>query len=89
MEFFAMATRLEQMMKRYCEFPIFLRDSKTAWNIHCHRRFLRARRFDLKQTKKMFADCQQWRSTVEGVGVDELYRRLDPFDVRSKALKVG
>jgi hypothetical protein len=30
MEFFAMATRLEQMMKRYCEFPIFLRDSKTA-----------------------------------------------------------
>lgn len=45
------------------------------------RRFLRARRFDLVQSKKMFKDCQQWRKTVEGVGIDELYRRIDPFDV--------
>ena len=29
----------------------------------------------------MFKDCQQWRKTVEGVGIDELYRRIDPFDV--------
>ena len=29
----------------------------------------------------MFADCQEWRRTVEGVGIDELYRTLDPFDV--------
>jgi len=43
-------------------------------------RFLRARRFDLVQSKKMFKDCQQWRKTVEGVGIDELYRRIDPFD---------
>ena len=47
----------------------------------CIRRFLRARRFDLIQSKKMFHDCQQWRKTVEGVGIDELYRRIDPFDV--------
>ena len=45
------------------------------------RRFLRARRFDLVQSKKMFKDCQQWRKIVEGVGIDELYRRIDPFDV--------
>ena len=29
----------------------------------------------------MFIDYQQWRKTVEGVGIDELYRRIDPFDV--------
>jgi hypothetical protein len=43
-------------------------------------RFLRARRFNLMQAKKMFKDCQQWRKTVEGVGIDELYKRIDPFD---------
>ena len=29
----------------------------------------------------MFKDCQEWRKTVEGVGIDELYKRIDPFDV--------
>ncbi|KAF8158167.1 CRAL-TRIO domain-containing protein [Crassisporium funariophilum] len=43
-------------------------------------RFLRARKFDLAQSKKMLKDCQHWRKTVEGVGIDELYRRIDPFD---------
>lgn len=43
-------------------------------------RFLRARKFDLKAAKKMIKDCQEWRQTVEGVGIDELYRRIDPFD---------
>ena len=46
-----------------------------------YRRFLRARKFDLEKTKKMIRDCQEWRRTVEGVGIDELYRRVDPFDV--------
>lgn len=46
-----------------------------------YRRFLRARKFDLVQSKKMIRDCQEWRRTVEGVGIDELYRRIDPFDV--------
>jgi hypothetical protein len=44
-------------------------------------RFLRARKFNLKDAKKMFTDCQEWRKTVEGIGIDELYRTLDPFDV--------
>jgi len=43
-------------------------------------RFLRARKLNLRDAKKMFADCQEWRKTVEGVGIDELYRVLDPFD---------
>jgi hypothetical protein len=44
-------------------------------------RFLRARKLNLRDAKKMFADCQEWRKTVESVGIDELYRNLDPFDV--------
>ncbi|KAI0917030.1 hypothetical protein AcW2_007271 [Taiwanofungus camphoratus] len=43
-------------------------------------RFLRARHFDLKAATAMWSDCQHWRKTVEGVGIDELYRQLDPFD---------
>ena len=42
---------------------------------------MRARKFNLKHSKKMIKDCQEWRKTVEGVGIDELYRRIDPFDV--------
>lgn len=44
------------------------------------RRFLRARNFDLALSKKMIKDCQEWRRTVEGIGIDELYRQIDPFD---------
>ena len=29
----------------------------------------------------MWAHCQEWRKTVAGDGIDELYKRLDPFDV--------
>ncbi|KAH9950542.1 CRAL/TRIO domain-containing protein [Amylocystis lapponica] len=43
-------------------------------------RFLRARHFDVKQATAMWSNCQEWRSTVEGVGIDELYKQLDPFD---------
>ncbi|PPQ69102.1 hypothetical protein CVT25_004599 [Psilocybe cyanescens] len=43
-------------------------------------RFLRARKFDLPHAKKMFKECQNWRKTAGGVGVDELYKRTDPFD---------
>ncbi|KAG6906621.1 hypothetical protein DXG01_012939 [Tephrocybe rancida] len=52
-------------------------------------RFLRARKFDLAAAKKMLKDCQDWRKTVEGVGIDELYRRIDPFDVRIASLVVA
>jgi hypothetical protein len=34
----------------------------------------------------MFANCQEWRATVEGVGIDELYKQIDPFDVGASAL---
>ncbi|KAI1789591.1 CRAL/TRIO domain-containing protein [Ganoderma leucocontextum] len=43
-------------------------------------RFLRARNFSLKQTLIMWKNCQEWRHTVEGRGIDELYREIDPFD---------
>ncbi|KAI0345752.1 CRAL/TRIO domain-containing protein [Trametopsis cervina] len=43
-------------------------------------RFLRARQFNLKNAKTMWKNCYQWRKTAEGVGIDELYRRIDPFD---------
>ncbi|KAF7973729.1 hypothetical protein HWV62_14294 [Athelia sp. TMB] len=45
------------------------------------KRFLRARKYNLRDAKKMWSDCQHWRNTVEGVGIDELYQTLDPFDV--------
>ncbi|KAM5535060.1 hypothetical protein V8D89_011288 [Ganoderma adspersum] len=43
-------------------------------------RFLRARNFSLKQSLAMWNSCQEWRRTVEGRGIDELYREIDPFD---------
>lgn len=43
-------------------------------------RFLRARKFNLNESKKMLQNCQQWRKTVGGDGIDALYDRLDPYD---------
>ncbi|KIJ17681.1 hypothetical protein PAXINDRAFT_167671 [Paxillus involutus ATCC 200175] len=43
-------------------------------------RFLRARKFNLSESKKMITNCQHWRQTVSGIGIDELSKRLDPFD---------
>ncbi|KAG8214483.1 CRAL-TRIO domain-containing protein [Butyriboletus roseoflavus] len=43
-------------------------------------RFLRARRFNLNETKMMMTKCQHWRQTVSGIGIDELNHRMDPFD---------
>lgn len=43
-------------------------------------RFLRARNFNLDKTLAMWRNCQEWRNTVEGRGIDELYREIDPFD---------
>ncbi|KAH9933105.1 CRAL/TRIO domain-containing protein [Epithele typhae] len=43
-------------------------------------RFLRARNYQLKQALLMWKNCRHWRSTVEDVGIDELYREIDPFD---------
>ena len=45
-------------------------------------RFLRARHYNIKQATLMWKNCQHWRSTVEDVGIDALYREIDPFDVR-------
>ncbi|KAI9058320.1 CRAL/TRIO domain-containing protein [Trametes sanguinea] len=49
-------------------------------------RFLRARHFNLKQSTIMWKNCQHWRNTVEGVGIDELYRQIDPFDYPEREL---
>ncbi|KAJ7644116.1 CRAL-TRIO domain-containing protein [Roridomyces roridus] len=43
-------------------------------------RFLRARKFNVAQSKSMFIDAQEWRRTVQGVGLDKLYEEMDPFD---------
>ncbi|KAH7885341.1 CRAL-TRIO domain-containing protein [Phlebopus sp. FC_14] len=43
-------------------------------------RFLRARKFNLNDAKRMIKNCQHWRRTVAGIGIDELYKRLDPYD---------
>ncbi|EJC98105.1 CRAL/TRIO domain-containing protein [Fomitiporia mediterranea MF3/22] len=43
-------------------------------------RFLRARKYNLKNAKIMIKNCIEWRKTAQGVGVDQLYRNLDPYD---------
>ncbi|CCM01875.1 uncharacterized protein FIBRA_03946 [Fibroporia radiculosa] len=43
-------------------------------------RFLRARQFDIKAATTMWINCQHWRKTVDGIGIDKLYRQLDPYD---------
>lgn len=51
-------------------------------------RFLRARKFNFNETKKMIKNCQHWRETVSGIGIDELNNRMDPFDVSSKRCEI-
>jgi len=43
-------------------------------------RFLRARKFNLKQTIAMIKSTLEWRKTVNGVGITELTKQLDPLD---------
>ncbi|TFY52587.1 hypothetical protein EVG20_g10489, partial [Dentipellis fragilis] len=43
-------------------------------------RFLRARNFSVQQSKRQIYECLEWRRTCEGVGIDELYRSLDPYN---------
>ncbi|KAF8510073.1 CRAL-TRIO domain-containing protein [Hysterangium stoloniferum] len=43
-------------------------------------RFLRARSFNVKEAKTMLIKCQEWRKSVEGIGIDALYDEMDIFD---------
>jgi hypothetical protein len=45
-------------------------DSHTTPDFDIFRRFLRARKFDVKQTKKMWVDCERWRKEF---GVQQLF----------------
>lgn len=75
-------TLLVQMTKHCCQFPCLSQlTSHSLTSDDVARRFLRARKFNLKLSKEMLRECQHWRGTIEGVGIDELYRRIDPFDV--------
>jgi hypothetical protein len=47
------------------------------------RRYLRARKWDIPKAKKMFKESQEWRRTVEGVGIDRLYNDNNPWEVSS------
>ncbi|KAI9509811.1 CRAL-TRIO domain-containing protein, partial [Russula earlei] len=47
---------------------------------HTLTRFLKARGYSASQAKQMILDCIHWRRTVEDVGIEELYRQIDPFD---------
>lgn len=47
---------------------------------HTLTRFLKARGYNASQAKQMILDCVHWRRTVEDVGIEELYRRIDPYD---------
>ncbi|GBC00181.1 hypothetical protein RclHR1_03780010 [Rhizophagus clarus] len=49
----------------------------------CLLRFLRARKFDLVKTKKMFTDCEKWRKDF---GVDELVATFD-YKERDEVMK--
>jgi len=49
----------------------------------CLLRFLRARKFDLVKTKKMFGDCEKWRKEF---GVDELVATFD-YKERDEVMK--
>jgi hypothetical protein len=58
--------------------PIMLR----VYNLrHVISRFLRARQHNIPKAKIMLKNCIQWRQTVGGNGIDDLYRKIDPFDV--------
>ncbi|KZT40599.1 CRAL/TRIO domain-containing protein [Sistotremastrum suecicum HHB10207 ss-3] len=46
----------------------------------CLIRFLRARKFNIKAAKTMFKKCSEWRRTIGGVGIDQLYTEIDPWD---------
>lgn len=43
-------------------------------------RFLRARKLEIEDAKKMLTNCQKWRTSVEDVGMDALYDEVDPLD---------
>ncbi|KZT08288.1 CRAL/TRIO domain-containing protein [Laetiporus sulphureus 93-53] len=43
-------------------------------------RFLRARSFDTEAATTMWIKCQAWRKSVDGVGIDEIYKQMDPYD---------
>ncbi|KAL0961057.1 hypothetical protein HGRIS_006045 [Hohenbuehelia grisea] len=73
-------TALEQFRKEVFEEGILREGDTLGTDDETLLRFLRARRLSVPASKKMLSDCQEWRKTAEGVGIDELYKRIDPFD---------
>ncbi|KAI0277291.1 CRAL-TRIO domain-containing protein [Russula aff. rugulosa BPL654] len=59
--------------------PAFV-ESNIPKDDHTLTRFLKARGYNASQAKQMILECIQWRRTVEDVGIEELYRTIDPFD---------
>ncbi|CAL1713230.1 unnamed protein product [Somion occarium] len=74
------ATIIQQFREQLVQEDLLHEEDSIGIDDHTLLRFLRARHFNLKQSKLMWKNCQDWRSNVEGVGIDELYRRIDPWD---------
>ena len=32
----------------------------------------------------MWTKCQAWRKSVDGIGIDEIYKQMDPYDVSTR-----
>ncbi|KAI9463281.1 CRAL-TRIO domain-containing protein [Lactarius psammicola] len=59
--------------------PAFM-ESSMPKDDHTLTRFLKARGYNASQAKQMILDCVHWRRTVEDVGIEELYRSIDPYN---------
>jgi len=81
------AQALQEFRKQLLDEGIIAKEGDTLGTQHDYvlLRFLRARKFNLKQSKAMIKNCIEWRKTVLGVGIDEIYKRMDPYRYPERA----
>ncbi|KAK7682343.1 hypothetical protein QCA50_014548 [Cerrena zonata] len=74
------AAVLKQFKEELVKENLLHEEDSIGTDDHTLLRFLRARQYNVKAAKLMWKNCREWRQNVEGVGIDELYRRIDPWD---------